>query len=102
MANPKDSVYAEAVAAEKQRLFALSDTELRALPEYSAVEKSDGSVQFSVALWHHPHAEGFDVFVAQAKRDIAFGSGHMFVEGFILRADGSRDGLPDQVFYEYA
>ena len=102
MVNAKDRPYADAVAAEKERLFALSDAELRALPDYSDVERSDGKRQFSIALWHDRHANGYDVFVAQAKRDVAFGFGYMFVQGFILRSDGSRDALPDDVFYDYA
>jgi len=102
MVSAKDQPYAEAVAAEKQRLFTLSDAELRALPDYSEVERTDGKRQFNIALWHDRHANGYDVFVAQAKRAVAFGFGSMFVQGFILRADGSRDELPDDVFYEYA
>jgi hypothetical protein len=102
MVSAKDRPYADAVAAEKERLFALSETELRALPDYSQVERSDGEHQFSVGLYHDRRAEGYDAFVAQAKRQVAFGFGYMFVQGFILRPDGSRDALPDDVFYEYA
>ena len=100
--NAKDSAYHQAVVEEKKRLLALSDSDLRALPEYSVVDKIVANVKLFVGLWHHPHPDGFEVFVAQAKRYILFGYGHMFVEGFILRPDGSRDMLPDQVFYDYA
>src|ERR1051325_9164033 len=102
MPNPKDIAYSQAVRTEKERLFGLSDADLLALPDYSAAERTVAGVQLSVCVYHQSHEDGFEVFVAQAKRDILFGYGHMFVEGFILRPDGSRDALPDRVFYEYA
>jgi hypothetical protein len=101
MPNPKDTEYSQAVHAEKDRLFGLSNAELLALPQYSTVERTVSGVQLSVGIYHQSHKEGFEVFVAQAKRDILLGYGHMFVEGFILRSDGSRGALPDHVFYEY-
>jgi len=102
MLNPKDVPYFQAVHTEKEHLFARSDADLLALPEYSEAERTVAGVQLSVGVFHHSHDDGFEVFVAQAKREILFGYGHMFVEGFILRSDGSRAALPDQVFYEYA
>lgn len=102
MPNPKDIAYSQAVHAEKERLLGLSDADLLALPDYAAAERTVAGVQLSVGVYHQSHEDGFEVFVAQAKRDILFGYGHMFVEGFILRRDGSRDALPDRVFYEYA
>src|SRR4029453_913777 len=102
MVNAKHRAYADALEAEKARLFQLADAELRSLPDYSEVKSTADGQPFTIALWHDHHTDGFDVFVAQAKHDIALGIGRMFVRGFILRADGSRDGLPDDVFYEYA
>jgi hypothetical protein len=101
MPNPKDTEYSQAVHAEKDRLFGLSNAELLALPQYLTVERTVSGVQLSVGIYHQSHKEGFEVFVAQAKPDILLGYGHMFVEGFILRSDGSRGALPDHVFYEY-
>jgi hypothetical protein len=102
MPNAKDIAYSQAVHAEKERLFSLSDADLMSLPEYSAVERTVAGVQLSVGVYHQSHEDGFEVFVAQAKRQILLGYGHMFVEGFILRRDGSRAALPDHVCYEYA
>lgn len=102
MPNPKDIAYSQAVHAEKERLFALGDADLLSLPEYAAAERTVAGVQLSVWVYHQSHEDGFEVFVAQARRKILFGYGHMFVEGFILRRDGSRDALPDRVYYEYA
>ena len=102
MPNPKDIAYSQAVHAEKERLFGLSDADLLALPDYSAAERTFAGVRLSLGVYHHSHDEGFEVFVAQAKRESVLGYGHMFVEGFIPRRDGSRDALPDKVFYEYA
>lgn len=102
MSNPKDIAYSQAVVGEKQRLFALADGDLLALPAYSTVEKTVAGVELSVGIYHHSHPDGFKVFVAQAKRQIFLGYGYMFVEGFILRHDGSRGTLPDHVYYEYS
>jgi len=102
MPNPKDIAYSQAVHAEKERLLAVGDADLTALPEYSAVERTVVGVQLAVGIYHQSHPDGFEVFVAQAKRKILLGYGHMFVEGFIRRPDGSRDALPDRVYYEYA
>lgn len=101
MPNPKDITYAQAVRAEKERLFGLSDADLLALPEYSAAERTVAGVQLSVGVYHQSHEDGFAVFVAQAKRQRLLGCGHMFVEGFIRRPDGTRDALPERVLYEY-
>lgn len=98
----KDSIYSSAVAAEKDRLFGLSDEELRGLPGHSSREMNIEGVTVSLSTWHQPHPEGFEVFVAQAKRYIFLGYGHMFVDGFILRANGKREPLPTEVYYEYA
>jgi hypothetical protein len=102
MPNPKDMAYSQAVRAEKERLFGLSDADLLALPEYSATDRTVSGVQVSVGVYHQSHRDGFEVVAAQAKREILFGYGHMFVEGFILHPDGSRDALPERVLWEYA
>lgn len=102
MQNPKDDTYTRAIVAEKERLLELSDQELRGLPEYATREINLDGLSLSLTTWHQSHSEGFEVLVAQAKRYIFLGYGHMFVDGFILRADGKREALPPEVYYEYA
>jgi len=101
MPNPKDIAYSQAVHAEKERLLALSDADLLALPGYSVAERTVAGVQVSVSVYHQSPEDECEVLIAQAKRLVFLGYGHMFVEGFIRRPDGSRDALPDRVLHEY-
>lgn len=102
MSRSKDSIYSSVVSSERERLFGLSDGELRSLPEHSSREVIVEGLTISLSTWHQPHPEGFEAFVAQSKRYIFLGYGRMFVEGFILRANGQREPLPDDVYYAYA
>lgn len=102
MRKSKDAIYSHAIYAEKERLLGLSDQELRSLSEHAARDINLKGLAFSLSTWHQPHPQGFEVFVAQAKRHIFLGYGRMFVDGFILQADGKREPLPTEVYYEYA
>lgn len=102
MANSKDDSYLEEIQCEVDRLKALSDSKLLALPEYASMEKTRDGLTIILGVWHQEHPDGFDAYIVHAKRDILWRYGHIFVDGFIRYPDGRREPLPDYVAHDYS
>ena len=84
--------YSEALREEQKRLRGLPPVELRALPECETLKRKIRGVDVDVTVYRHPHGQDSLLIVTQAfRRWFRWFSngGSMFVEGFILKADGS-------------
>jgi hypothetical protein len=104
MRTDKHAHYSEALREEQKRLRALSSAELRALPECETLKRKIRGVEVDVTVYRHPHGEDSLLIVTQALR-LWFrwlsGSGSMFVEGFILKADGSITEPAESDLWDY-
>lgn len=100
--NWKDRVYLEVVESEVARLKELSDEELSGLPEFTSYEREDRGVRVDFGIWHRAFTGEPQVFVVQAKREIFWIYGHMFVDGFMLDPNGERLPLSDEIYWQYA
>jgi len=93
----------DAVAGLLERALAelnrTSPEELRALPEYSDREEQHGNYTLMAATWKK-HLGNDVQIVVQAYLTKGVGS-YMTADGFIVRADGSLDGISDKVRFEY-
>jgi hypothetical protein len=100
--NWKDRIYLDVVESEAARLKELSDDELSGLPEFASYEREHRGMTVDFGVWHRAFKGEPQVFVVQAKRDIFWTYGHMFVDGFMLDPKGDRLPLSDEIYWQYA
>ena len=96
--------YSQAVTAEKNRLSALPADELRSLPEHQSVRRLIDDTPVDVSIWHHRHSGTGELIVAQAFRPWFRwfrGAGQMFIEGFIVQADGRIERAQARDLWDY-
>jgi hypothetical protein len=101
----KHEHYSEALREEQKRLRALPPSELRTLPECETLKRKIRSVEVDVTVYRHPHGEDELLIVTQSLRPWtrwwSTTGGSMFVEGFILKADGSITEPAESDLWDY-
>ena len=98
---PVDQAIKDKVTSRKQELMRLPPADLRQLPPY-ATEKFSAFGKAQLLSVYHDKAHGAgDLFVTQCKREIFFGYGHMFAEGFVLDSSDRIRDAEKELMWDY-
>jgi hypothetical protein len=79
----------------------LDTLQLRAMPEYTPEEFRICERKQYLGIWHHQIEDDREIFVVQCKREILFGYGHMFAQGFILEPSGQKKEPEEHRLWDY-
>lgn len=98
---PIDQAISDKVTSRKQELMKLSPAELRQLAPYAAEEFSACGKAQLLSVYHDKAPNAGDLFVTQCKREILFGYGHMFAEGFVLDSSDKIRDAEKELMWDY-
>jgi len=96
--------YSQVLAAEKERLSALSAEELCQFPEYQSVRRSIDGTLINVSIWHHSRSIAGELIVAQAFCPWLSWfptAGRMIVQGLVVQPAGQIRSAEEHELWAY-
>ena len=96
----------QAIASEVrtriQRLSALSDAELRSLPEVQTERVPSLGNRVTFTTYRDIQKDQSLLIVVQAYQYLFLGIGNMFVEGIVVSPSGERSTAPENLLWDYS
>jgi hypothetical protein len=98
---PIDQTISDRVMSNKKELMQACPASLRQLPLYTPEEFVACGKPQELGVWHDKTDKGEDIVVVQCKRQILWGYGHMFAEGFVLDATDKVRDAEEKLMWDY-